>query len=316
MNEIIEPITMDEVKHEYYRNRNDEKIRYLSVTKILGLIDPFDRQYQLARKALKIFIFEYYSSPSWFAHLKRGNFANIDQIRDYLEHHKLKPEYIKIYKQLDAEWKQANEKGCSDGTQAHDDLELFNKKYEKNCYVKDVFGKFKSVKYIETTSFHAGDFCQEFLMYNDEYEISGKPDKCVFFKKENDNAVYFNLGDYKTNKDGLEKSAFKNQTFLYPLNHILNNKLNLYSLQTVLYAYMIECFGYKCNDIEIEWVDINSKNPITGIYNNIIRYSVDYQEVKPHVIRLLDWYFMIKNDLDEDFVLPKNFKREVLHDEK
>lgn len=92
---------------------------------------------------------------------------------------------------------------------------------------------------------------------------------------------------------------------MYPLSELEENKLNLYSLQTVIYAFMIESFGYICNDIQIEWINVK-----TG---EIEFYDIDYKEVLPYVIRLLEWFVEVKDDLDDNAKLPKNYNRQQLN---
>lgn len=135
----------------------------------------------LAHSALKEFITNFYSKKSWDGYKYRGHFKSLEDIRSYVATHPHLDEYKKIYYRLDQEWKNANKLGCDVGTEAHDAMELRNSTNPNNCHVKNVFGKFKVRDYIHP-NFEDGDFCQEFLMYNDRYEISGKPDKCVFLK--------------------------------------------------------------------------------------------------------------------------------------
>lgn len=88
-------------------------------------------------------------------------------------------------------------------------------------------------------------FYPELMVYHPFYKICGTIDKAYIKDKR------FKLGDFKTNKKGLERKGFKGQRLLTPISHLEDCNYWVYVLQLSLYAFILEEWGYICDGLEI-----------------------------------------------------------------
>lgn len=105
----------------------------------------------------------------------------------------------------------------------------------------------------------------------DLVQIAGMIDAPILKYDAEKNIMYFCILDWKTNKDELKRKPgyYKkeliggkwikgdvwidtNDTFTGSLSHIPYCKFNIYALQLSLYAYILECWGYKLVDNGLE----------------------------------------------------------------
>jgi len=99
----------------------------------------------------------------------------------------------------------------------------------------------------------------EMIVFSDEYKIAGQSDLITI----NHDKKIFDILDYKTNKKGIERKAFKGKKMYPPIYNLEDCKFNHYALQLSLYAYMLEQeLGYKCRNCELIWIDTNDKENI------------------------------------------------------
>ena len=99
----------------------------------------------------------------------------------------------------------------------------------------------------------------EMILYLDEHKLAGQSDLVLLNHREKK----FKVLDYKTNKKGVSREAYKNETMFAPVEHLPECKFSHYSLQLSLYSFMLEQeIGYTCVGNEILWVDTNDKDKV------------------------------------------------------
>lgn len=92
----------------------------------------------------------------------------------------------------------------------------------------------------------------ELLIWNNEYKLAGQADR-VFIKTKRKHR-YISIDDYKSNKKIKTKSIYNKAKRGYmmmkpPLNHLMDCNHTHYNLQISLYAWMLEQFGYKVDNL-------------------------------------------------------------------
>lgn len=83
---------------------------------------------------------------------------------------------------------------------------------------------------------------------------------------------------HNTNKEIKTENRYDNM--LYPVNHLPDCNHVHYNLQTSLYAYMLECMGFKVKHTRITWIDDRN--------NQEVPYLFDYK--REEVINILQHY--------------------------
>jgi len=91
----------------------------------------------------------------------------------------------------------------------------------------------------------------ERIMFSEEYEIAGMGDLVIDIDE-----VFFDVGDWKTNKAFHFHNPYGNETLLKPVEHLQNCQWSIYTLQLSIYAYLYELeTGRKCRHIWIGYWD-------------------------------------------------------------
>ena len=120
--------------------------------------------------------------------------------------------------------------------------------------------------------------------------VKGKDIKIVDWKTNKDKIKYVS-GYYKTKmvKDRDTYTKIKTDEWVEtddrlnnPLSHLPACKGSIYTIQTSLYAYMLECWGYKCKDIVIFHIRPNEEGE-----EIVERHNISYR--KKDVIALLNY---------------------------
>ena len=94
----------------------------------------------------------------------------------------------------------------------------------------------------------------EMILFSDKYKIAGQADLLFM----NHQTEMFKISDYKTCEKGIQKRSYKDERMLSPLEHLPDSNYYRYSLQLTVYAQMfIEETGYRCEGLDILWVDTN-----------------------------------------------------------
>jgi len=205
-------------------------------------------------------------------------------------------EYNLTQKEVLRGWKFLNEKGTFKGSLIHEYAEnLFKNKYfpYPEDKVLKKFGFDPIRKEYEITKKHIDNFYNnvkdklipimlEGIFYDEESLISGMGDILFYNVKKK----MFQIWDYKTNKDFTSISEFGNK-LLYPLNHLMDCDLEIYSLQLALYKFLIEKkTNIKIGDCYLVWVSHLNNN-----YEIIKTHNRDEEVKKIYTKRLMEVKF-------------------------
>lgn len=167
-------------------------------------------------------------------------------------------------------WRVINENSCTYGTNVHvllEDYILDGKIGEGDN--KDWVEQFSKLKF-------PGKLYSEQLLYSLEFGIAGTTDIVHVVDEKN---KVIDILDFKTNKKLEKSSPYGN----YMLGHLFfyeDCNFNHYTIQLSLYAYLLECRGYKINDLTIIYF-----NPETRLME---LHNVDYR--KNDIIKMINAY--------------------------
>jgi len=162
------------------------------------------------------------------------------------------PLYVgKTQEQILDYWQELNDTANEYGTHIHETIEtyLLKKKFwfPKDELQQAAIAGYESLKVDEGQMMYP-----ERIMFSEYYELAGTADLVIDIDD-----VFFDVGDWKTNKAFHYWNQFGNQTMLKPFEHIQNCQYGIYSLQLSVYAYMYELeFPHKkCRHIWIGYWD-------------------------------------------------------------
>lgn len=154
--------------------------------------------------------------------------------------------------ELKKEWDKAKTDGCNYGTSVHKSIEYFitRKKIAKDGN-EDIVRQLKKIRF-------KGLLLPEVIIGDEELGIAGTSD---LLDKYNSGSI--DIYDAKTNKKLSNYCPFGNK-MLYPVDHLYQTDINIYSLQLSLYAYILERkLGFWINNLTLLWV--NPQNRIIEI---------------------------------------------------
>lgn len=225
---------------------NDEGLKYISVTTLIKkYTPPFDNDYWSSYKALKDILSD---AGVWQVYKERA--GGWEQVLDFCRKIKNFPYRDSIIQRkryyLDL-WKEAGEEARERGTAFHNKAEAATKG------AKHVLEDLREVDVhigkdiIVAPDFKTSGIYPELLLYNHKYRLAGTADWVL----KDGNTIH--IKDYKTSKE-ITMDAFQESTLLSPLNHLPNANYYTYSLQLSIYAWMLECKGYKVGKLCIEHV--------------------------------------------------------------
>lgn len=125
----------------------------------------------------------------------------------------------------------------------------------------------------------------ELRMFNRKYKIAGSADMIKIFPDKT-----FDVDDWKTNKE--IKMTNDYQKMKGPLSHLDDCNHIHYCLQISLYAYMLECFGYKPNNLRFTHVVLDEDG-------ETILEQVEYHTtyMKKEIMDMLAYYEENKTEL-------------------
>ena len=233
----------DAKTHTYTRNKE----KYISVTTLIDrYIPPFDSNYWSAYKAIKD-VLSARSTSMWNNY--KGTAGGWENVVAYYEKQKFQsgtsgkysPE-IEKRKQwyLDC-WENENKIACDKGSRIHDIMEKLVGGSGKIEHEGSIY-ETRPASRLHT--FEGNHIYPELIVYNDLYKVAGTIDR---LDQKNKDAW---INDYKTNKE-ITKTAFRDETMLYPLAHIPNANYFHYQLQVSLYAWIVEFMGYRIKGIKL-----------------------------------------------------------------
>jgi hypothetical protein len=152
-------------------------------------------------------------------------------------------------------WQQLNDEANVYGSKVHDIVErylLANKWYfpddsEEGRFEQKVIDGFNALKIDEGCA-----MWPERIMFSEQYELAGMSDLIIDIDD-----VYFDVLDWKTNREFNFYDPFGYKTLFKPFDHLQACQWSIYSLQLSVYAYMyeLEFPKRKCRQIYIGYWD-------------------------------------------------------------
>jgi hypothetical protein len=201
------PVFLEPIEHKYH-HRVTGKI-YKSVTTTLSSIEPhFDSE------AVSAAIVNQLDSVKQERYIG----LNQQQILDY--------------------WQMLNDEANIYGTKVHDIVErylLANKWYfpkddEEGQFEQCVIDGFNALNIDEGIA-----MWPERILFAEEYELAGMSDLIIDIDD-----TYFDVWDWKTNREFNFFNPFGNETLFKPFDHLQACQWSIYTLQLSVYAYMYE----------------------------------------------------------------------------
>lgn len=265
---MIPLVVFYEKDHRYVRT-SDGKVLTSSTT-VVGKYHFFDREFWLIYKVGELVL-----APEIFQWLK-VNFLDRDKERMKREIiQRVGWHTIRYYQDMIGEsWDLNSEQSLQKGSYYHgyrenEAVELGRIRNPKDNLVYLTYTKPK-LEYDNYfyTHWKADHFYPERLLYWKDY--CGTVDK-TFAKAWNK----VDVGDYKTSKT-IEKTSYKSQRMLEPLNHLEDCNYNHYSLQLSIYAYMLE----KLFGVEVDNLYIDHKPDLDSRYRRYIDVPYLKKEVE------------------------------------
>lgn len=217
----VGPVYLEPIEHIYIHRESGK--RFTSVTKVLSSIEPHFEGDKIATAISK----QSDSNP------------------------KKKKKYIGMSKeQILDHWQELNDTANEYGTNVHETIEryLFNNKFyfPKDELEKKIIDGYNSLKIDEGIEVYP-----ERIMFAEEYELAGTAD--LIIDVENN---FFDVGDWKTNKEFNYYNSFGFKTLNKPFDHMQDCQFSIYSMQLSTYALMYEMeTGKKCRQIWIGYWD-------------------------------------------------------------
>lgn len=257
----------DPVKHTYTTVVETNPI---SVTTLIGEYShPFDENYWLKYKAWEFILF-----PNDLPEKRKEKFRKVRKninfsalgdpaVFDILE--STYPNLVEIVNNeitsnIKSDWDIKNKNSIITGTAYHDYKEkesistgtCFNlmNGLEYKTIVPYTWEEGIKKQVVDMHNLKEG-FYPELIIYYDG--VIGQADK-VFI--DDDKGFY--ISDYKTNAKLTYENKF--QRMLAPLGHLEDCKINIYSIQLSMYAYMLSSYGYECKGLLIE--HLNREIPV------------------------------------------------------
>lgn len=169
--------------------------------------------------------------------------------------------------QIIEEWQWLNDQANEYGTKVHEIVEtyLLNNKW---YFPKDDFEKAVIEAYDRLGVDEGIAIYPERIMFSEEYELAGTADLIIDIDD-----TFFDVGDWKTNKEFNFFNKYGYKTLLKPFDHLQDCQFNVYALQMSTYALMYEMeTGKKCRHIWIGYWD-KDKKEFTKIPINYLKHD-------------------------------------------
>lgn len=241
---INKDVAFRESDHKYF-NVKDPSIKYTSVTTLLNdYKEPFDGELMSRYKAL-----EALATEEDFKKVKGEILSSrrVDLFSMWCHTTNVNEALLEVTaRELRKDWTKTKDDACEVGSAYHLERELDwydNSGVLLKKRVPVVQGMFDCVKHDFSLNREKA-IIPEYLVY---YSC---PDKMVHLAGQMDllikdgNDIY--ILDYKTNAKGIDKPAYFNRAtkqtkkLYYPLNNLDDTKLNIYTMQLSIYAWMLE----------------------------------------------------------------------------
>jgi hypothetical protein len=217
--EFVGPVYLEPIEHVYIHRETG--IKYNSVTKAIASIEPhFDAE------AVSLAIFH---QPN---NVKQERYIGMSQtqILDY--------------------WQMLNDEANTYGTYVHDTIERYLKAnkwwFPEDSLAQKVIAGYENLKVDEGICIYP-----ERIMFAEEYKLAGMSDLIIDI-----DPVFFDVGDWKTNRVFNFWNPYGHETLLKPFDHLQNCQWSIYTIQLSTYAFMYELeTGKKCRHIWIGYWD-------------------------------------------------------------
>lgn len=213
------PVYLEPIEHVYIHRKTG--VKYKSVTTALAKIEPHFDTEAVAE-------------------------AIVNQADDVK-----KEKYIGMNKiQILDHWQQINDEANEYGTRVHELIETYllsNKFYiPKDDFERRVLDAYEELGVDEGVM-----VWPERIMFSAEHKLAGTADLKIDINDE-----WFDIGDWKTNKEFNYFNQYGFKTLLKPFEHLQDCQYSIYSLQLSTYALMCEMeTGMKCRQIWIGYWD-------------------------------------------------------------
>jgi hypothetical protein len=199
--EWVGPVYLEPIEHKYHHKETGDI--FTSVTKVLSSVEPHFDTDAVASAIVKQ--------------------------RDDVKQEK----YIGMSKeQILDNWQELNDTANEYGTKVHEAVEkyLLSQKWYKTTDELEiaVIKAYNELKIDEGTT-----MWPERIMFSAEHKLAGTADLIIDIDD-----TYFDVGDYKTNKEFNYFNKFGNKTLKKPFDHLQDCQYSIYSLQLSIYAYM------------------------------------------------------------------------------
>ncbi len=217
--EYIGPVYLEPIEHVYIHRKTG--VKYTSVTKVISTIEPHFDEDGVAE-----------------AISKQAN-------------NKKQERYIGLSKaQILEFWQMLNDEANTYGTMVHDIVETYLKAdkwwYPEDELSQKVIDGYQSLKIDEGIKMQP-----ERIMFSEFYQIAGMSDLIVDIDD-----IFFDVGDWKTNRIFNFYNPYGNETLLKPFDHLQNCQWSIYTIQLSVYAYLYELeTGKKCRQIWVGYWD-------------------------------------------------------------
>ena len=217
--EHVGPVYLEPIEHVYIHRETGKK--YNSVTKAIASIEPHFDSDAVSQAIV-----------NQADNVKQERYIGMTQtqILDY--------------------WQMLNDEANTYGTKVHDVVEKYLKA-DKWWFPEDELSK-KVIEGYNNLNVDEGIRMQpERIMFSEEFELAGMSDLIVDI-----DPVFFDVGDWKTNRVFNFFNPYGHETLLKPFDHLQNCQWSIYTIQLSVYAYMYEMeTGKKCRQIWVGYWD-------------------------------------------------------------
>lgn len=236
-------LAFNEEHHKYWNLKNKDAV-YTSITTLIGKYhEKFDEEYWSRKKAMDALLEDDKEELSRFRSMVKGAKKWNSKFNDAfgIDEPTLEEARLAII----AEWRRINLESTDFGTAYHlkEELRWYDHGAKLVNETLRLQGDYECIKHNFDLDREKA-VMPEFLIYyscpDGILHLAGQVD--LLIKDGND--IY--ILDYKTNKDGIKKTAFfdqatkRSKTMNYPIHNLLDTTYNHYNLQLSLYAWMLK----------------------------------------------------------------------------
>lgn len=261
-------VTFNEEKHEYTSLISEDK--YISATTLIHKYSkPFNVKYWSLYKALESVDMFFKKNKKMYLVSKEYDYL-INIIPSYIDSTVLESAVNNILQ----DWKDKNENSKIKGTAYHNKREnqaiITGKGHLDGIAINVLDYKsllntlsLESLKNYNYFDCLPDGYYSELLLFHHDYKIAGTSD-VVIIETDEQGSRWVTIDDFKTSRVINTENRYDNM--LYPVNHLQDCNHVHYNLQTSLYAYMLECMGFKVKHTRITWIDDKNNQEVPYIF--------------------------------------------------